>query len=158
VSDKEKRVDPNATVQIDVGDLYIPPDPSEESPEEARPSAAGHRRTAPPPLPPMASVNPTPSGAEEAHASVPPMTSGAPPAPRQSTVPPPRGASRMLAYGVAFAVLLAGAIFGGLFAGRLIRGEPAPPQASVAPPPPVAPEASGSSQPLTLPAVEITGH
>lgn len=156
MTDFEKRVDPNATIQIDKIDaleLVQLEEAAEARAEEARPSLPVSRRTAPPPLPvssPPASASPDPAG-------VPGVAASLAPGARKSTVPP-GSSSRLAVYGVVFVVLLAGAIFGGLFAGRLIRGTPPPAQAAAAAPAPPAAAPTGSAAPLNIPEVEISGH
>jgi hypothetical protein len=63
-------------------------------------------------------------------------------------------------YGLAFVVLLAGAIGGGLLFGTSMRTPAPAPVAASAPPPPAAssaPASTGKSHTLDLPAVEISG-
>jgi hypothetical protein len=77
-----------------------------------------------------------------------------------SSLPPPAARTKTFVYGAVFLVLLGAAIFGGLFAGRLVRGEAPPegaaaPQGSSASPPAPAPATSGSPDTLKMPAVEI---
>jgi hypothetical protein len=178
VSDFEKKVDPNATIELDKIDARELADLTEAAATregEAKPSLPASRRTAPPPLPPTtASVPPGHVSGNVSTGSIPPSSlspSTFPPshAPvpgsvRPSMRPsmyPPVGKAKTVAYGTIFLVLLGVAIFGGLLAGRLVRGG-APPQASVSPPPgssasppETASAASQPSHPLKMPAVEI---
>jgi hypothetical protein len=158
VKDFDKRVDPNATIQldaIDALDLVKLEEEAEARKESNRPPVS--RRTAPPPLPPS-SLAPS----SLAPSTSPPAAGTTIPPARKSTLPPP---ARSAALGVVFLVLLGVAIFGGLFAGRLLRGAPAPQASATAEPPatPASPNAgaaapSASASPLTMPEVEISGH
>jgi hypothetical protein len=148
VSDFEKRVDPNATIQLDKIDAREFAELAEAAATRERTSAPISRKTAPPPLPPAAESLP-PNG-------VPASSS----ARGSGSLSPPAARTKTFVYGAVFLVLLGAAIFGGLFAGRLVRGE-APLQAAVAPqgssasPPAPAPATSGSPGTLKMPAVEI---
>jgi anti-sigma factor RsiW len=146
VSDFEKRVDPNATIELDQIDARELAELTEAAATRERASAPISRKTAPPPLPPAAESLP-PKGVP-ASSSV----RGA------GSLPPPARRTKTFMYGAVFLVLLGAAIFGGLFAGRLVRGEApleraAAPQGSSASPP--VPATSGSPGTLKMPAVEI---
>jgi hypothetical protein len=153
VSDFEKRLDPNATIQldaIDALDLVKLEEDAKARAEAEKPAVS--RRTAPPPLPPSSLPPATTADSSLPASSLPPASQAAASLPhRKSTLPPP---GRAAAYSFVFLILLAGAIVGGLFAGRLLRGDSAPAASGT----PAAPGASGSGQPLNMPAVEISGH
>jgi hypothetical protein len=141
VSDLEKRVNPNATIQIDKIDAAELVDLEEEAAaraaEAAPPSMA--RRTAPPPLPAI------------------PTAEAPPGAPQTRLRETGGGSGKKILYGAAFVALLVGAIVAGLAFGARMRGE-APVAASAAPPAPSpAASASTTSHALTVPAVEISG-
>jgi anti-sigma factor RsiW len=147
VSDFEKRVDPNATIQLDKIDAREFAELTEAAATSERALAPISRKTAPPPLPPAAGSLP-PNGV--------PASSGR----GSGSLSPPAARTKTVVYGAVFLVLLGAAIFGGLFAGRLVRGEAplqaaAASQGSSASPPTPAPATSGSPGTLKMPAVEI---
>jgi hypothetical protein len=130
---RKRRVDPNATIQIDLAQVQLF-DPN-TTPEPGGSEPGG--RKAPPPLPPPL---PFPGAAQA----------------------PPRSAAKTIAYLAMFVVLLGLAIVGGLMVGTRARGTandvaPAPSAATavgVATPSAV-PSASAPTRTLTMPTIEM---
>jgi hypothetical protein len=148
VSDFEKRVDPNATIQLDKIDVQELVQLEEEAAaraaaEESKPPPAV-RKTAPPPLPPMLPEAST-------------ATAGSLAPPTAQVAAPARGTVNTKFYAVAVLLLLASTIALGIAFRARSRAEETAPVAESAAPSASAPAAQPSTHTLTLPAVEITG-
>jgi hypothetical protein len=153
VNDGEKK-DPNATIQLDVGDALaqvqlVDDAQAQAAPPPAQGPSARVSRKAPPPLPPSVSDAP-PASAPAAMLAPPPGASQA--SPRRSP-----GKTAVL-----FVAIVAVAIAAGLGVGSVLRGKgvttPAASASAARPaaPPAATPSASAAEQTLAIPEIVMS--
>jgi hypothetical protein len=169
MSSDKRKIEPNATMQIDLSQVQL----EDLKPTQQEPLAPRSRRTTPPPLPPEYSrppppPEPSPPTSLQPSPIVPPPSALPVVVPSVAAPSAPRSTGRVFALAAAFVVLLAAAITGGLLVGRkanskigAVAAPSSPPAATIAVPkgdrvlngPAPSPSATGST--LQMPTIEM---